>query len=148
MTGIYISAQEGQLTLIGMSERKSIRLHIPAIIDSEGSCVIPSKTLLNLINALPDATITCEISDVAHITCDNTSIDIALFNVEDYPIFPEISSDQTITIPFNDFERIASFASQTVSKNETNIAATGVYLETENNILSIVSTDSYRVTLG
>lgn len=148
LSGIYLKAYDGSLTLEATDLDLSIRCSIPALIEEEGETVIPSRLLSDVVKSLPNIAIHIEASDEsATILCDTASFSLKTLASQDFPGFPEVKGDTSITIPFPVFSHMVKRVAKVVSRDESRAILTGVLIEAESGLLRMVATDSYRLAV-
>ncbi len=149
LSGIYIKAQEESLTLEATDLDLSIRCTASALIEEEGETVIPSRLLTDVIKSLPNEAVHLDITDEsATIICDTASFSIKVLPYQDFPGFPEITPEQTLTIPFDTFSYMVKKVAHVVSKDESRAVLTGIYIDVHDTALRMVATDSYRLAIA
>ena len=148
LSGIYFEANQDHLTLQATDLELSIQYTVPALIEEEGKTVFPGKLLSDIVKNLPDAAVHAETSDdSAIITCDTSSFSVKTLDAEDFPGFPQVDTNQTISIPFSQFSSMVKHVARVVSKDESRAILTGVLITLEGESLKMVATDSYRLAV-
>lgn len=149
LSGILLKAYGSTLTLEATNLDLSIRCTAPALIEEEGETVIPSKLLLDVVKSLPNSAVHMESTlDQATVLCETSSFSIKTLRAEDFPSFPEVSPETSITIPFGMFADMAKRVCKVVSRDESRAILTGVLIESEGDLLRMVATDSYRLAFA
>lgn len=148
LAGIHIKAEVDSLVLQATDLQLSVQYSIPALVDEEGETVVPGKLFTDVIKNLNDAAvnITAE-DDSATILCDSSSFVIRTLDAADFPSFPKVEVLQEIAIPYETFASMAKKVSRATSKDESHMIMTGINIVLEENKLSMVATDSYRLAL-
>lgn len=149
LSGILLKAYDENLTLESTNLDLSIRCTVPAFIEEEGETVVPSKLLVDIVKSLPDSAVHMD-SDIeaVKLTCESSSFSIRTLLAEDFPSFPEVTPDTSITVPFKTFADMAKRVSRVVSRDESRAILTGVLIEAEGDLLRMVATDSYRLAFS
>lgn len=150
LSGIFVSVDDDRMMLQSTDLDLSVRYSAPALVEERGCTVIPGKLFLDIIKNMPDAAIriSCEEgAGDAQISCDKSAISVKTLSAEDFPGFPSVSANQTLTLPFDMFSKMVKRVSKVVSKDESRAILTGVLIETEGSLLRMVATDSYRLAL-
>lgn len=148
LSGIYLDAKGDTLTLQTTDLELSIHYTVAALIEEEGQAVVPGKLFSEIVKNLPDAAVHVEAEDESVlITCDAASFSIKTLNPEDFPGFPHVDVQQTISIPFANFSSMVKRVSRVVSKDESRAILTGVLITLEGSQLKMVATDSYRLAI-
>ncbi len=149
LAGILIISDQDSLSLRSSDLQLSIQVKVPALIEEEGSTVVPGKLFFDIVKSLPDAAVNFS-SDggEAQLTCDNSAFSLRVLNPEDFPGFPQVSPTQTIKLPFGIFSGMVRRVSDVVSRDESRAILTGVLIEALGTKLRMVATDSYRLALA
>jgi len=114
--------------------------------EREGKITIPSRILSNLVNFLPNKPINLEIKDLnLVINCENYQTLLKGVNPEDFPIIPQISTTEKISVNSKNFcqnlNQIVDIANYSSSKPEIS----GVFLSFQKNLVIMAATDSFRL---
>lgn len=148
LSGILVDAREDELTFQTTDLELSIQYDVKALVEEEGSAVLPGKLFADIIKSLPDYSVTVEVTaDHANITCDASNFAIKTLNSEDFPGFPQVDTNQEIAIPFDSFSSMVRRVCRVVSKDESRAILTGVLISQEDGLLRMVATDSYRLAV-
>ena len=146
LSGVLMKAYENTLTLETTNGNSSIRCQVPAFIEEEGETVVPSKLFLDVVKSLPDSAVNLETgAEQIVILCNSSSFSIRTLMAEDFPNFPDVSPETSVTLPFEMFSEMAKRVSKVVSKDESRAILTGVLVEVEDDLFRMVATDSYRL---
>lgn len=111
-----------------------------------GSFVVPASTLLNTISSIKDEKINFEVVDNnLKLTTPKNKALIKCMAKDDFPSIPEIEGSNIVKISINDlllgFKSVWYSASNSTIKPELS----SVYIYKNNNLLTFVSTDSFRL---
>jgi len=114
--------------------------------EKEGKIAIPSRILSNLVNFLPNKPINLEIKDLnLLINCENYQTSLKGANPEDFPIIPQISTLEKISVNSKNFcqnlNQIVDIANYSSSKPEIS----GIFLSFQKNLVTMAATDSFRL---
>jgi DNA polymerase-3 subunit beta len=149
LSGVLISAADGEIQLQATDLEVSVRRTCPALIERDGQVVVPGKLLTEIIRSLPEAAVTIETEgETAHVRCQHSSFTVKTLNAADFPKFPEVEIDRTITLPSAVMATAVKRVSRSVSRDETRATLTGVLVVVEGASLRMVSTDSYRLAVS
>lgn len=148
LSGILFKAELDTLTLEATDLNLSIKRTIPAFIEEEGEVVIPSKLITDVVKSLPEAALHIETQDdSAMVLCETSSFSIKTLDAHDFPGFPEVDSESSLTIPFGIFSDMVKRVARVVSRDESRAIFTGVLIEAHDGMLRMVATDSYRLAV-
>ena len=147
LEGILIEAGS-VLRLTGYNLETGIRTMVPADVTQPGSLVLSARLFGEIVRKMPD--------DVLYFTADNYMVNVRCgmseFNIlatdpEEFPELPVVDDLNSFSI---EQESLRSMISQTlfaVSDNESRPVHTGSLFEIENDQLTVVSVDGYRLAL-
>lgn len=148
LSGIYIEAKENELIIQSTNLELSIQYIIPALIEKEGSIVVPSKLFLEIIKNCSDVALSITIeNEYAEVSFDKSLFTIKVLSAELFPIFPFKDTQEEIILPFSQFSKMIKKVSKVVSKDETRINLTGILISYQDNKLRMVATDAYRLAI-
>lgn len=148
LSGILFSSINAEIQLQATDLEVSVRHISPALVEQEGSIVLPGKLLNDIIRSLPEAAVTIETDgETAHIRCQQSSFTMRTLKPADFPKFPEVSVDRTITLPASTMALMVKQVSRAVSRDETRAILTGIMLVIEGPTVRMVATDSYRLAV-
>lgn len=148
LSGVLVVAEKDSLSFRSSDLQLSIQMKVAALVEEEGSTVVPGKLFTDIVKSLPDAAVNFSSDDgQAQLTCDTSAFSLRTLNAQDFPGFPTVSPTQVIKIPFATFSEMVRRVSDVVSRDESRAILTGVLVETEGSKLRMVATDSYRLAL-
>lgn len=149
LEGILIKSQDGLLKLIATDLELGIESTMEANIYEEGSVVIPSKILTEIVRKLPSAEMEVVIDSnySVRIKCLNSEVTLQGFAPDEFPELPEVEKNRVIEINqmhLADMIRQTVFA---VAVDEARPILTGALLEVSGNTVTMVCLDGYRLAL-
>ncbi|MCF0108736.1 MAG: DNA polymerase III subunit beta [Erysipelotrichaceae bacterium] len=154
LSGIKIEAETSKLILTSSNEDISIQLTLDAndennhlTIFSEGSIVIDSRYLIEIVRKIEDDDVKVEIMDG---TLTRISGEYAEFNINgmrgnDYPNIDFRKPNQVIEIDADTLLKTIMQTSFATSDKETRPVLTGVNFKSMGSYVECVATDSYRL---
>jgi DNA polymerase-3 subunit beta len=149
LSGILVSAANGEIQLQATDLEVSVRRSCAALVESDGQVVVPGKLLTEIVRSLPEAAVTLETEgDTAHVRCQHSSFTVKTLNANDFPKFPEVVVDKTVSLPSTVMAAAVRRVSRSVSRDETRATLTGVLVVVDGHSLRMVSTDSYRLAMS
>lgn len=148
LSGILFSAAGAEIQMQATDLEISIRTSSPALVEKEGQTVLPGKLLSDIVRNLPEAAVTIEVDgEVAHVKCQHSAFTVKTLNPADFPKFPEVAIEKTITLPSSTMVGMVRQVSRAVSRDETRAVLTGILLVIEGPSVRMVATDSYRLAV-
>jgi DNA polymerase-3 subunit beta len=148
LSGVLVSAVEGLVHLQATDLEISVKHSSPALVEDEGQTVIPGRLLVDIVRSLPEAAVVLETEgDNVHIQCQQSSFTVKTLNPDDFPKFPEVSPEKSLTLPVEAVSTMVRQVSRAVSRDETRAILTGVLLVVDGPTVRMVATDSYRLAV-
>lgn len=149
LSGIYISASDNGLLFQSTDLEISVRHTAQADIEEAGKMVVPGKIIYEIVRYLQDAKVTCSTEgEQFNIECMSSSFSLHTMDPNEFPAFPEFEPVDKVSLPAKDITNMVKKVSKAVSKDETHVILTGIYLTIEDEDLSMVATDSYRLAIS
>ncbi|PJI08356.1 MULTISPECIES: DNA polymerase III subunit beta [Clostridium] len=149
LQGIYMNAENNQLTLIGSDIDLSIETKINVEVLESGRVVLDARLFSEIIRKLPNSKveiITTE-NNCVEITCNKSKFTLIYLNPDDFPSLPEINEDSIFTINQKTLKSMIKGTSFAIAQDETRPILTGVLFEVKNAKLNLVAIDGYRLAL-
>ncbi len=149
LEGILLTATGGTLTLLSNNLEISIKTSLSANISEEGSIVLNSKMLSDIVRKLPEDV--CEVTTNdkynVSIVCKNADYKIVGLNADEFPQPPMIAKKSSIKISSEKLREIIGKTLFAVSLDNARKILTGSLFEIENGNLTVVAVDGYRLAL-
>ena len=144
--GILCRAANG-LSLTGYNMETAITYQIEAEVSDPGACILPSKLFGDIIRRLPEGPVTVVVDDnyKVSIRAGYASFSISAESAEDYPELPDVGSGRSIRIPQLALKELISGTIFAVSENQGRPIHTGVKFEVENESISAIAVDGFRL---
>jgi DNA polymerase-3 subunit beta len=147
LEGILIEAED-MLRLTGYNLETGIRTQIPADITAKGSLVLSARLFGELVRKLPDDVVVCSTEgNMVNIKCGLSEFNIMGIDAEEFPELPSVDRENAFTIAQKNLRSMISQTLFAVSDNESRPIHTGSLFEVEENQLTVVSVDGFRLAL-
>jgi len=147
LNNILLNTDKKQLKLSATDLEIAITNYMACKIEKEGSITVPAKTLVSLINNLPNKKIEISVkNNIINLKCENYKSVIKGLDSNDFPIIPRIKNEPIIEINSNllknSLEQVINFTSLSDIRPEI----TGILLDySSNKEIKLVTTDSFRL---
>ncbi len=146
LSGIYIGASGEKLVFHATDLEINVKHEIPALIEEPGEVVVPGKLFFDIVKSLPDAAIQCTLnSDNFEISCMNSQFSMSVMNPKDFPSFPDLNCENKIELSSSSIVNMVKKVSKAISRDESHVILTGIYMNIEDENLTLAATDSYRL---
>ena len=144
--GILCHAGDG-LTLTGYNMETAITYQIDAEVTEAGRCILPARLFGDIIRRLPEGPVTVLVDDNYKISirAGYASFTISAESAEDYPELPDVGEGRPVQIPQNVLKDLISGTIFAVSENQGRPIHTGVKFEVENDRISAIAVDGFRL---
>ena len=144
--GILCQAGHG-LSLTGYNMEIAITHQIEAEVTDAGSCVLPAKLFGDIIRRLPEGPVTVVVDDNYKVSIRSgyASFTISAESAEDYPELPDVNTGRPVMIPQNQLKNLISGTIFAVSEDNGRPIHTGVKFEVEENAISAIAVDGFRL---
>ena len=147
LEGILIEAGT-QLRLTGYNLETGIRATVPAEIKEKGSLVLSARLFGEIVRKMPDDMVIFTANNyMVNIKCGLSEFNILGTDPEEFPELPTVDQLNGLTIPQPTLKSMISQTLFAVSDNESRPVHTGSLFEMDENGLTIVSVDGYRLAL-
>lgn len=155
LTGVKMTIDQSGLMLSGSDSDISIEIFVPVSdednqleVIEEGGIVLPARIFNEIVRKMSDEKLTIEVGDnfQTAITSAHAAFNINSIDVDNYPNFPVIDSNEVITLPTTLFKQVIQHTVIATSTQESRPILTGVNITIENGQLKAVATDSHRLS--
>lgn len=157
LTGIKIEATNEGVVLTGSDSEISIEITIPNQVDGEdivevkepGSVVLPGRFFVDIIKKLPGKDVKLSTNEQFQtlITSGHSEFNLSGLDPDQYPLLPQVSSDDALQLPIKVLKNIIAQTNFAVSTSETRPVLTGVNWLIQQNELICTATDSHRLAV-
>ncbi len=149
LNNILLETQEDNLKITSTNLEVGIEYYIRCKIDIPGKAVVPAHLFNNYISTLPLKNINLNLEDnKLNISCDKFNTKINTLSADDFPIIPEINKKNKYILSVNDLKNILSRVIGSISNNNSRPEINGVLFSFEENKLTLVGTDGFRLSEG
>ncbi|EGQ2682193.1 DNA polymerase III subunit beta [Staphylococcus pseudintermedius] len=157
LTGIKIDATNEGIVLTGSDSEISIEITIPNQVDGQeiinvvepGSVVLPGRFFVDIIKKLPGKEVKLSTNEQFQtlITSAHSEFNLSGLDPDQYPLLPQVSSDDALQLPVKVLKNIIAQTNFAVSTSETRPVLTGVNWLIQQNELLCTATDSHRLAV-
>lgn len=148
LEGILVRAGV-KVMLTGYNLETGITVSVDADIQETGACVMPSRLFFDIVRKLPDDTVSIQVDESFKVSIKGgiSSFTITALSADDYPELPDVDSEKGIRVPQNELKAMISGTIFAVSENQARPIHTGVLFEVDNDSITSVAVDGYRLAL-
>ena len=148
--GVKLTAASGQLTLSATDTELGLTMTVSELaIESDGTLLLPGRLLGDVVRNLPGGEVSLalrpEQGDV-ELTAGSARFHLRTLSAEDFPRLPEFEGELA-KLPAGPLAATIDLVARAASRDEVRPILTGVLLHAENGTLTMVATDSYRLSV-
>ena len=138
---------DAALSLTGYNMETAITYRIDAEVTDPGQCILPAKLFGDIIRRLPEGPVTVVVDDNYKVSIRSgyASFTISAESADDYPELPDVGTGRSISIPQAALKDLIAGTIFAVSENQGRPIHTGVKFEVEENAVSAIAVDGFRL---
>jgi DNA polymerase-3 subunit beta len=147
LSGVLLKAIGDEVSLVATDLEVSFWLRLSAKVEEEGEVVIPAKLFSELVASFPTGNVTISVEKhVVKIEVEGIVSEIVGQGAEDFPSIPRASKAQVI-LRSGDFRQKVDRVCVSAARDDTRPVLTGVLWEINEDKVSLVATDGYRLSV-
>ncbi len=149
LEGILIQTNDNEIKLTTYDLELGIEYVIECEVKEQGSTVVNAVMFSEIIRKLPDTeiSITLNNQNLLEIECEGALYKLATMKPEEFPELPKIEVENSVEIEQNVLKNMIRKTIFAVSSEESRPIFTGCLFEIENNKLTLVAVDGFRLAL-
>jgi DNA polymerase-3 subunit beta len=147
LSGVLLKAVGDEVSLVATDLEVSFWLSLPAKVEKEGEVVVPAKLFSELVASLPSGNVTVSVEKhVVKIEAEGIVSEIVGQGADDFPSIPRASKAQVV-LRSGDFRQKVDRVCVSAARDDTRPVLTGVLWEINEDKVSLVATDGYRLSV-
>ena len=148
LEGLLLEAGNG-LRVSGYDLKKAIYTNVEAEVTEPGSIVLDARLFGEMVRKMPDGmvSISCDEQGMTQVKCGKTEFSFMGIDSDDYPEIPSVDGLKSYEIKQSAIKSMINQSIFAVSDNDSRPVYTGSMFEIENNVLTLISVDGYRLAL-
>ena len=147
LSGVLLKAEGSEVSLISTDLEVSFWLRLSAKVEEEGEVVVPAKLFSELVSGFPQGNILISTEKhVVKVVIDGIETEIVGQGSEDYPSIPRAKKAQ-IVLKSGDFRQKVDRVCVSAARDDTRPVLTGVLWEINEEKVTLVATDGYRLSV-
>ena len=147
---LKIETNQGQAVITGASLEMSISCSIPVQVEKEGAILVPARYFGEIVRKLPDTSIEISVTtgEEVEIRYENSFFSLKTMSADNFPPLPVFGEGLDFSVAPEVMKRMVKQTSFAASVEEVKAIFTGLLWEVDGDALSIVSTDTHRMSLS
>ena len=148
LNNILFHIEGKRCTLSATNLEFSIISHLDAEVENEGSITIPAKAIQNFAQYSMDDEVVFESSEDSHLKCHSkkSKTVIAGESAAEYPTITTIQKEVQLNVSTEELQEAIHYVSFASARTTTRPVLSGVYCKASKGKLTLVATDSYRLS--
>lgn len=148
LEGILVRAGV-KVMLTGYNLETGITVSVDADVQENGTCIMPARLFFDIVRKLPDDTVSIHVDENFKVSIKGgiSSFTITALSADDYPELPDVDSEKGIRVPQCELKAMISGTIFAVSENQARPIHTGILFEVDNDSITSVAVDGYRLAL-
>ncbi len=148
LEGLLLEAND-ILKLSGYNTQTGIRTTVEADVQEAGRIVLNARLFGDIIRRMPDDMIVFSADEklMVHLSCGDASFDILGLSADDYPELPEVDDQYAVSLQQRMLKAMIAQTAFAVSTNESRPIHTGSLFEIDDDGLTMVAVDGFRLAL-
>ena len=149
LEGIKITAADGLLTLSGYDMEAGMTTSVEALVETPGEIVLSARLFADMIRKMAEDHIQVSVGDryLTSITGGITEFTILGLPSDEFPDIPSIESGDAVAIAQGTLKSMIDQTLFAVAANDSKPVHMGSLFDLEENSLTVVSVDGYRLAL-
>jgi DNA polymerase-3 subunit beta len=150
LANVLLSTEDGRLKLSATNLEIVITCWIGAKVEEEGSITVPSRTLNDLVNTLPQEQVDLQLevsSQTLHLSCARTEANIKGITAKEFPVVPEPGTDARHKIDTVMLKKMISQVAFAAATDDARPTLTGVLTRIDGKELTMAATDGFRLSV-
>lgn len=147
--GIMLVAEGGSVVARATDSELAVTVELDAQVEGDGQILLPGRLLADVARALPQGSVTIEERREQHdveITAGTANFHLRVLDAEDFPRLPDLG-EESITMPAAALAETVDRVARAASRDEVRPILTGIMVSVEERTLTMVATDSYRLSV-
>ena len=146
LNNILIKAHQNTIELISTNLEIGIIHKLRGKVEEDGEFTVDAKIITEYVNLLPSENVEIEeIDGELKIECDTYKTKVKGESAKEFPLIPCILQDNYYSCSVGELKKALNSVAFAVSNSENRIELSGVLFNFEDDKLTLVATDSYRL---
>ncbi|HWP46446.1 MAG TPA: DNA polymerase III subunit beta [Candidatus Limnocylindrales bacterium] len=149
LSHVLLETKNTMLSLTATDREISIETLLPASITKPGSITLSAQKLFEILKELPESSVHLSTQENHWVVlkCQNSTFRLAGLPKIEFPELPSVKSDESFDLESPILREMITKTSFAISHDPNRNALTGSLFHTDNDRLSMVSTDGHRLAV-
>jgi len=147
LAGLLVRAESDGVTFSSFDYETSAKIQVRADVHDEGEALVSGRLLADISRSLPARPVDISATDTRmELVCGSARFTLQTLPVADYPALPAMP-EATGAVPSEAFAQAVAQVVVAAGRDELLPVFTGVRVEIEDDLVSLLATDRYRMAL-
>jgi len=150
LTHVLLATDNGRLKVAATNLELGISCWIGAKVESEGAITVPARVFSELVALLPADQVELELNvrtQTLHVRGAHTEAHLKGIDAQEFPIIPTFSATSAAQIASATLKKLIAQVAFAATTDESRPNLTGVFTKVEDQHITMVATDGYRLSL-
>jgi DNA polymerase-3 subunit beta len=146
LANVLIETQGERAVFVATDLESSVRISVPAKVESPGRTTAPARTFEALVRELPEGEVLLELeNDLLKVQTEDNSYHLQTMPAEDFPSWPELQPHATLTLGQAELAKMINAVLFAIPQRDPRKVLLGSFFDVKDNHLVIVSTDGKKL---
>lgn len=147
LMGIVLDAEGDHVSLSGYDLETSGQARVLANVTTSGRALVSARLLAEISRSLPNKPVSLSLDgSKVNLVCGSSKFSLPTLSLQEFPALPELP-DASGIIPGDLFASAVSQVAIATGKDDSLPILTGINVEIENESITLVATDRYRLAV-
>jgi DNA polymerase-3 subunit beta len=150
LANVLVATDEGRLRLSATNLELGITCWIGAQIIEDGAVTVPARTLVDLVNTLPNDAVNLSLNtrnQTLTVRCGFSNTDIRGIDAQEFPPIPVPDLAEGVALNVADFKEMIQQVVFSVSTDEARPVLQGVLMTISGSDVTLAATDGFRISV-
>lgn len=150
LTGVLVEADDSGVTLTATDMEISVKAPLRGMVETNGAAVLPARILEDIAKTLSPREVVLERKageQQVEVRCGEAVFSLRILPAEDFPRLPLFPVEDGFTVEKAGFLATIDRVATSASRDETRPVLMGVLVQVGKNVVRMVATDSYRLSV-
>ncbi len=149
LEGIYVKAANNTLQLRCTDTVMSIEDNLPAMVTEEGEIVLPGRLFSEIVRKLPVGAVSIQVKGtLVNIACGASKMTLQGLDAQAFPSLPVLENAKPLLIKTSELKNLIHQTNFATAVDETQPILMGELMEIEQNSVTMVALDGYRMAIA
>ncbi len=147
---ILLASDNGRLRLSATNLELGITCWVGAKIEEEGATTVPAKTLVDLVNTLPQDKVEMSLTvrtQTLNLACGRVHANLKGIDAQEFPLIPPADLDRALQLNVDDLREMINHVIFAAATDEARPILTGVLAKIEGGQVTLAAADGFRLSV-